>query len=343
MKYIAMFGLMLLLASCNKGNGDLSNLSETVIVRTNGADMPVHVHGNMNSNVIIFLIHGGPGGNGLEYRAGNYSAELEKKYAVAYWDQRGQGMAQGHYTKEDITIETMVEDMDAVVKVLKAKYGENKSIFVMGHSWGGTLSAKYMITKDYQTHVKGWIEVDGAHDIPKLNRDAVAMYIAEANTQIALGNNVANWQGILDWANAIDVNNITEAQGGEINSNGNKVAGWLQQDGFIYPSDRGGHQNVTGQINPLTSLLSGNYTNQELLEIEQLSLTNELYKVTIPTLVLWGKYDFVVPPSLGQDTYDNVGSAVKKFVLFDKSAHSPMDNEWEKYVEEVSTFIDANK
>jgi len=345
MKYIiSLSAIVFLLMACNK-NQDSGNIHETIYVRNGGADMPVYVHGNLASNVIVLIIHGGPGGTGLEYRSGKYAEDLEKNYALAYWDQRGQGMSHGHYDASDVTIETMVEDMNAVVKTLKAKYGEDKSIFILGHSWGGTLSAKYMTTSDYQHNVKGWIEVDGAHDIPKLNKDAIAMFKSIGAQQVAQGNSVNSWNEILDWANAIDVNNITIAQGGEINSNGGKVERWLLQDGVLQQGEQGGIQAslLGGPTNPIISPISGNNTANHLNEIELLSLTNQLNKVSIPTLILWGKYDFIVPPTLGQDTYDNISSTSKKLVIFEKSGHSPMDNEWQLFNQEVKAFVDAHK
>ncbi|UTW62766.1 alpha/beta fold hydrolase [bacterium SCSIO 12741] len=214
-KLMILLSLSLILFSCSK-DSDLSKVDETLYVRYEGADMPVYMRGNVNSNVIVLIVHGGPGGNGLEYRTGQYSVELEEKYGIAYWDQRGQGMSHGKYKSSDLTVQAMADDMLAVVRALKSKYGSQISIFALGHSWGGTLTARYMTTGNYQHELKGWIEVDGAHDIPQLNKDAVAMFISVAKEQIALGNNVENWQSTLEWAEAIDTNNITSEQGGRL-------------------------------------------------------------------------------------------------------------------------------
>ncbi|UTW62765.1 alpha/beta hydrolase [bacterium SCSIO 12741] len=101
---------------------------------------------------------------------------------------------------------------------------------------------------------------------------------------------------------------------------------------------------MTGAINPLTSYMAGNQTSSKLNdEIESTSLTSELHKVTIPTLILWGEYDFVVPPSLGYDTYNHISSSVKKIVTYPKSGHSPMNNEWVPFNQAVIEFVDQNK
>lgn len=345
LKYLLVLLIGLLLFSCSKKQ-DPNQLDDIIYVRNKGADMPVYMHGNITSGTILLIVHGGPGGNGLEYRSGLWTVDLEKKYAVAYWDQRGQGMAQGHYNRSEVTIAQMADDMNAVVKVLKAKYGNNTEVFALGHSWGGTLTSKYMITDDWQHNLAGWIEFDGAHDMPKNDIESVKLFIQVANEQIAAGNSVKDWQGILDWATKIDTNNITPQQSLEINQKGFEVEGWLKADGVLQKPEKGGNEEpyFSGQENPVTSTLTGLFTNGMLNdENSKYSATPELHKITIPCLFIWGKYDFVVPPSLGWEAYNLVSSPEKTFVLLEKSGHSGMDNEWEKTKNAIITFIDANR
>ena len=83
MKWVVQLILFsILFTSCQK-EGDLTLVDEVFWVRTQGADMPIHLHGNLTSQVILLVVHGGPGGNGLEYRAGKYTVPLEERYAVA--------------------------------------------------------------------------------------------------------------------------------------------------------------------------------------------------------------------------------------------------------------------
>ena len=345
MKKLIMIFLVLSAFSCNKEQ-DLNKVDETFYVRNQGADMPVYLRGNAASKVIVLIVHGGPGGNGLEYRTGLWTVELEEKYGMAYWDQRGQGMSHGNYDESKVTVAQMADDMDAVVKAIKFKYGADTKVFALGHSWGGMLTAKYMTTDGLQQNLAGWINSDGAHDIPKNDIEAIKLYRLVADEQIALGNNVSNWQGIKTWAGAVDTNNITDEQSGEINKKGNEVAEWLTNDGILASSPEGGNSGggLGSPINPITSSINGNGTNSALSnEIQNTALTNELFKVTIPVLAITGKYDFVVAPKLAEDVFNLSSSAVKKLVIFDKSAHSPMNNEPAKFTAEVISFIEANK
>lgn len=347
MKMIKVLNIVccaLLILGFNSCSEDLAEVSETIYVQVDKVKMPVYIRGNVESKALILIVHGGPGGSGWEYRAGEYAETLESKYGMAYWDQRGQGMAQGKFDDGDLTIDIMTDDLKAVILALKEKYGQDLSIFVLGHSWGGTLGTAFMIKNDYQQMVKGWIEADGAHDIPKLNKDAIAMFKTIAQEQIALGNSVSDWQEIESWANGIDTGNISQEQGGEINERGFKAEELLTNDGVIQKGSESSSGLFSSPTNALTSLMSGNSTSNKLEnEVESTSMTADLNKITIPSLFLWGKYDFVVPPSLGNDAFGGVSSSSKELVLFEKSGHSPMDNEPALFTESVIKFVDKHK
>lgn len=343
-KMTLLLGLftLVLFSACSVPADISEEARETITIRNLGADIPAYVYGNTASKTFIIIVHGGPGGNGLEYR-GYYSKELEKDYAVVYTDQRGQGSAQGHYGQADVTIENMVSDLEVLFRSLKVRYGEDVSLFMMGHSWGGTLGTAYMVTDDLQNLLKGWIEVDGAHDIPMLNRSAIAMYIDYADREIAASRNTDKWQEILDFASAVDTTvEIPDSTGGRINQYGHEAEGLL---GEVVRSDLTSVDvSATFGQNILTSTISGSFTSGQLNdEVEATSLTEQMFKIEIPTLFLWGRHDFVVPPRLAATGFQQVSSTDKKLVYFEKSGHSPMDNEPEKFIQEVQSFVEAHR
>ncbi|MGR3809044.1 alpha/beta fold hydrolase [Jiulongibacter sp. NS-SX5] len=331
----------LMFTSCES---DLApNEAETIYVSYDDAQMPVYLQGNREAKKVVVLIHGGPGGNGLEYSIGNYATDLEENLLMAYWDQRGQGMSQGKYGEEKITVGQMAEDLEAVVRTLKKHLGEDFEVYLLGHSWGGMLGTKYMVDPAKAALVNGWIEASGAHDIPFLNKSAVNLFKKVSTEQIAAENSIEEWQAIKDWVEGIDPNNITEEQGGEINQKGFEVESYLVDAGLIQsPSFAEGTfaKVVASPINWARSTVTGLYTSNVLTpEIESTSLSDQLYKIEKPCLFLYGKYDFVVPPDLGEDAFDKVSSNDKKLVIFENSGHSPMYNEEQKFVQEVLSFV----
>lgn len=331
--------IILLLASCTKENTDTY---ERFYFRTSdGADLAVQVDGDRNSNTFILLLHGGPGGSGQEYNTGEFTERLESKYAMVYLDQRGQGASQGNYS--EVTLQRFSDDIYELTMFLKEKYGQDISIFVMGHSWGGTTGTHAMLNTDIQNEIRGWIEANGAHDIPLLNKEAIKMFIEIGNAEIAAGNNVSDWQPIVEFAEGVDTNNITTDDGGQINGYGFTAEGLIAE---ITSGDAGtpSHSLATSPIFSLSAFLSGSMTASAIMEeTEQAAMTDELHKITTPTLLLWGKYDFVVPPALGESAFANISSTEKKLVIFDFSGHSPMDNEAAKFSDEVEAFVELYK
>jgi pimeloyl-ACP methyl ester carboxylesterase len=311
--------------------------------------MPAYIYGNASDKIFIILLHGGPGNNALDFRTSRSAKELEEKYAIVYWQQRGQGSSEGHFDADDITIDLMTEDLNAVLKVLKYKYGNESRFFLMGHSWGGELGTAFLIKDDNQLQINGWIEVDGAHDIPKINIEAIKMLINVGNEQIELNNNSEKWQDILDYVMQIDTNNINNETGREINRQSHQAERYLLNDNFIQKPEGKTMQDIAimYQQDWLTGIISACYTyvyNSKFYnEIETTSLTGELNKISIPCLFLWGKYDFVVPSQLGVDAYNLVNTTDKKVVIFEKSGHFPMENQADEFVDNVVTFIESYK
>lgn len=336
-----LLSILALFAGCQKT--DLAGLNETIYVKNKGADMPVYVRGNGASKCFVVLVHGGPGGNGLEYSIGKSQELMEEEMAFAYWDQRGQGMAQGHYSSAELTVSQMADDLKAVVLTMKAYYGDDSKIIIMGHSWGGTLGTKFMIDPNNQNLVAGWIEADGAHDIPKLNVSGVKLFRKVAAEQIAEGNSTDKWTEILNWANDINTNSISVAEGGEINEKAYEAEELLLNDGVLASGDDS-YAPLLSPTNLFTSSLTGNITSGVLdPEVESTSLTDSLFKITVPCLFLWGKYDFVVAPQLGFDALNKVSSVDKQLIIFQESGHSPMANEPEIFAQVVIDFVEKLK
>lgn len=335
-KLIITVTAVITLISC--GDSTLKQ-GDILYLRNKGADMPAYIYGDISSNTFMILLHGGPGGNGLEYRGGQYVEDLEKEIAIVYWDQRGQGSARGNNHHEALDMDLLLDDLDQLVVLLKSQYGQDINLFLYGHSWGGTYGTKYMMSEKRQQQFNGWIESNGAHDIPRLNKEAIKMFIRIGQEEYDKGNNTTDWKEILDFAKSVDTLNITDEQGGEINQYGHKAGELIGElksagdDEFRMP-----YRNPTDLI---SSGVSGGRTANKLMEngIENIALTDSLYKIKIPTLLLWGKYDFVVPPQLGYDAERLIGSTDKELVMYQFSDHSPMNGEGEAYAADILRFI----
>lgn len=345
-KIINRYILVLIVVICTSfscsNDENLNNLNETIFVRHENADMPAYIHGNASEKIFLIILHGGPGGYGLSYRNSTIKSEIEKECAVVYFDQRGSGMSQGNYSESGISIDIMAQDVLALVKVIQHKYGKDAKLFLMGHSWGGTLGPATLL-KD-QSPFLGWINVDGSGNTKGLYKGYIDNFNRVGNEQIALGNHLEYWNSVIDLANNVpqEYKNIDDAY--RLNSEAFIAEEKLEDSGLINKQE-----NLDGKTiykyNVLT-LIWNMLKTQSILDedlFKNIDLTDQFSEITIPSLTIWGKHDMIVPIVFAQESFDNLGSTEKELVIFEQSGHSPMFSEPQLFSETVIAFINKNK
>ena len=342
-KIITIMVLSLTMVSCSKDDTSINNFDETIIVRHKNADMPAYIKGNTSEKVFLITLHGGPGDIGLSF-SGEAFNQIENKYGVVYFDQRGSGNSQGHYSKSDVSIDLMAEDVLALVKVMKHKFGNDSRFFLIGHSWGGTLGTATLL-KD-QSDFKGWIGLDGAYSPARLYNQYIDTYTNTANSQIALGNSIDFWQSVLKLVSQVDpLINFNDDR--KLNMKAFKAEKTLYEDGFIDFDDEGTEEaSKFFSYNLLTRFWNTNQIgtiidNQGLFQT--LDFTNQLPKITIPSLFISGKYDMIVPTASAEIAFEAIGSTSKELLIFDRSGHAPLFSEPKRFATEVLLFMDKHK
>lgn len=338
-KIILTFFVILTVFSCAKEE-NTNNLDETLFVRHKDADMPAYIHGNASENIFLIMLHGGPGGIGLSYRGPAFDT-IENEFAVVYFDQRGSGMAQGSYSKDGINIDIMAEDVLALVKVIKHKYGDDARFFLMGHSWGGTLGPAALL-KD-QSDFLGWINVDGSHNTKGLYAAYLSNFRRVAAEQIELENDVTYWNEVIEIVNSVGVQ-YSKQDMYTLNAEAFESEYTLEQTDVINGNVESDYNTILNYN--LLTLFWNMLNTQSILDdglFETIDFTERLSEITIPSTVLWGSHDMVVPINFAEEAFDNLGSSDKSLLFFQKSGHSPMFSEPDLFAQEVITFINEHK
>ena len=324
------------LTSCSNDDS-IENLDETFFVRHENADMPAYVHGNATEKIFLIVLNGGPGGFGLTYRTKTFIDTIEKEYAVVYFDQRGSGVSQGKYSEKEVTVDLMAGDVIALAKVIKEKYGDDSRIVLMGHSWGGTLGTA-TILKD-QNEFLGWIEVDGVHDPKGMYLEYITNHAKIANEQIALGNSLDYWETVLQLVDSVSPT-YNEENFFDLNSEAFTAEEQLAEDDII------NEENWEDEIGVNYNVLMALWNSGQILKIltnnglwEDISFTDRLSEITIPSLIITGQHDLIVPTKFAQEAFDNIGSEDKELLIFERSGHSPMASEKELFAAEILEFI----
>ncbi|MCP4297216.1 MAG: alpha/beta fold hydrolase, partial [Proteobacteria bacterium] len=196
LQIILLATVISVLVSCT--TQDDENCDEVFFIENKNAKMPVNVRGNRESDTYILMIHGGPGMGAFSLLEG--CKQLENSYRCIYWDQRGAGSSLGNPSKETFTLEQHVEDMELLVQTIRAKYSVG-SLFIMAHSWGGALATSFLLNKNNQNSISGWIDVGGGHNIKRGHQLSRKMIIDHAHAQVQADKDSKQWKKAIEWYN----------------------------------------------------------------------------------------------------------------------------------------------
>lgn len=333
--------IILVFLGCQKEKITLSeNVSEAFYLENAGGSMRVLVEGNTASNTFILIIHGGPGASSYLYDTKYISRNLGDKYAMVYWDQRNAGASQGSVNGRNLNLEQMVDDLKKVIQVLKARYGKNMSLFLVGHSFGGLLAADFITQPNLQMMIKGFINVDGSHDYPLNDTLTRLKLLADGNYQISKNRNVDKWEPIIKYCNS-HTGNFTFEESQLLESYASDAEEYIDSVKYYSVVSEVFKYAIPNKF-PVTAMLSNLLFSEDSNFNNELSVTRfseSLKNVTIPVLLLWGKYDFVCPPGLGEDFYNRISSTEKRMVISPVSGHNLILQDKKLFCDEVSSFV----
>ena len=338
------FALALVFFSCQQEEITKTGIAKDHFYFENrGATMPVYLEGNISSNKILIMIHGGPGDGALYFNTPEATEIAEREFAIAYWDQRAAGISQGNTMSVNLIDYT--DDLKKLILLLRSRYGNSKEIYLLGHSWGGLIAPLFLEEGNNQSLVSGWIQVDGEHNYAMADSLIRISLIEFGKLEIAADRHKSEWQEIVNYCNSHNPKDNYEVS--------RKINGYAH-DAELYIKDitegRSTKENVKYFIReyryPITTFLSNGIYNVFIKEIDKQAyaenVSSKLSKITIPTLMLWGKYDFVCPIGLSEDIVSKISSTDVNLVVFDNSGHNPMSNEPVAFWNTVTNWINTH-
>lgn len=317
-------------------------------VKSGDTELPVWVKGNTDSKKMIIYINGGPGATSIDIARADmftWSSGLEENFAMVYYDQRGCGNAQGNLNDNSITIDQFVEDLNAIIAVLEARYDDPK-IYLMGHSFGAFIGANYLLAGNLKEKIDGWISVSGAYnfdyDLSWQYRRSFLRNIAKE--ELTKQKDTAHWNAALNWVK--EHPQITTRKQKEQWRN---YIGWPGE--IVLPEEVATLSFIqylgigfASSYNPFPAYLSSNLdiVNDQLNEdAEGINLIGEVSKISMPSLFICGKYDDLITPEESREVFRNLGTPEdhKYFKVLPASGHEPFMSDPENFKRAVIDFV----
>lgn len=314
--------------SCNKSE---LQAEDNLRLRHKGADMPIWVRGNLESDKIVLFLHGGPGECAMCLR--EYFSHVEKEVAVAYWDQRIAGSASGNADPATLTYPQFAEDLEMAVRLLKERYPTTE-IFLLGHSFGVEMGWQFLTTGNNQDLVNGFIVLDGIYStydwLQRVRewviREARAQNDTEAEEYMSnLTLTRDNMRSVVKWGEWYS--RMFRLGANPVWPSGDKGYTWRQW--FHSPHSRPSQMTNTNHYDA--------YYAEEIFTFDRSALLGTIH---IPVALFWGAKDGIIPIEVGQDTKLLLTNAPEvKMVEFENSWHAAFHTEEVLFSQELLDFV----
>lgn len=245
----------------------------------------------------LLVVHGGPG---LPH---NYLASLERladERQVIFWDQLGCGNSEHPANVELWTMDRSVAEVDAVVRALGLT-----RFHLFGNSWGGMLAQQYVL--DATTGAVTLTISNSTASMPRFSADVARLKSdLDAATQSAIARHqAAGSTHSAEYQAAIRTWNETYLC---------RVRPWPRElrDAFR----RMGTEIFETMFGPSDFDVGGTIRSWDVLD--------RLAEITLPTLVIAGRFDECAPEHM-RDMHKKIEGS--RFELFESSAHMPFIEE----------------
>ncbi|HWO75263.1 MAG TPA: proline iminopeptidase-family hydrolase [Bacillus sp. (in: firmicutes)] len=278
-------------------------------VPVTGGKVWYQIHDTGVNRTPVIVLHGGPGSSHYAMQGLRILAENRP---VIFYDQLGCGKSERPTNQSLWRIDRFVEEFAQIRKALSLD-----EVHILGHSWGTTLAAAYMLTNP--TGVKSVIFSSPCLSAPRWAEDQKR-----------------NREHLPEEVQAV----LAECEeAGTTDSEAYKKATAEFNKRFVCRMD------------PMPEFLKegAQYKNPEIYNImwgpsefhvtgnlKDFDCTSRLKEISVPTLYTCGRFDEATPEST---EYFSSLTPNSKFHVFENSAHMPYLEEREEFVRVVNEFL----
>jgi proline-specific peptidase len=264
----------------------------------------------------ILCLHGGPGS---AHDGGICMARLtEEGYRVVFYDQLGCGKSDQPLDQSLYTVERYVDEVEGVRQGL----GLGK-IHLYGHSWGGMLNLAYAIK--HASNLNSLLVSSGTPSTPLC---AAEMWRLRSELPKDLQATLATYERDGDYWNDDYLRAMEQVYKRHVC----RLDPWPPSIRSLIDSKRMGSPGL------IYKLMWGPNEFFPVGTLRYWDVTEQLDKISVPTLITCGRYDEVTPKNA---EVLRRGIRDAKYMIFEKSSHSSRIEEPDRYMDVYGSFLKA--
>lgn len=305
-------------------------------MKIGGVDQWVLIRGSNRYKPLLLILHGGPGSAQIAF-VRRFQAELERKFVVVNWDQRGAGKSRlSGQPSINMSIDQHVSDALELTKTLLQRFGKEK-IYLVGHSWGSVigLNAVHLMPHLFQAYI-GIGQVVDVQETGRILYDYALQAARSRNHQKAIRT----------------LESIGYPPSEVTSQNAMLQIKWLERLGGIFNKP-----HLKREIFK-TILVAPEYTLEEKLnyyasswycfqrifdELINVNMFTQIPEVKVPCYFCSGRHDYNTPFELTEKYYHALCAPRKNLYWFDDSGHAPHFEEPERFAAVMTEILSENQ
>ncbi len=302
------------------------SIAQERMVTLGGWNQYILLRGEDRTAPILVFLHGGPGTPEMPLFR-RYNSELEKRFVVVHWEQRGAGRSYSpRLDPSTLTLSQFVADLDELVEILCREFHKTE-VVLMGHSWGTELGMAY--ASHHPEKIVAYISIGQQSDVEASEAEGYEWVLEQARIR-------------KDSRAIRRLESIGPPPYPLSSTQVERRYLWKYGGAFYKP------RSFASVV--FTSLLAEEISVWDLLKYnrgQKLSLetmwpliaatdVSELYpSVDVPVFFILGRHDRHVSSSLAAIYFNRLDAPYKELIWFERSAHNPPYEEPEKFNEEI--------
>ena len=308
-------------------------------IQLGGDDQWIFIRGKDFSKPLLLFLHGGPGSTTTAHIR-RFLPELEEKFVVIHWDQRGAGKSfSAGRPAGRFSLDQLINDTGELTQKMLSRFQRDK-MYLMAASWGTYLGIEAVKRwpQYYQAYIgSGQIVYQMAGE--QLSYDyALSQAKAHADREAVV---TLESIGRPPYPEDQHVQYLMKQRSILLRYDGSFKNKTIQKQfsdaGIIWRQEE---YNILDKIN----WVRGQYKSERVLgpEFRAVNFIDTAIILRAPIYLIQGLHDWQTPTKLVEEYFKTLQAPQKRMYVFEESAHIPMVEEKEKFLALLDKIVAEN-